>query len=389
MKKRILAVLVSAAMIVADLPVCAMAADTAVAVETEAVEQVEDGTEYDVDDVAVSDVMAKAQAQDSLPFFNGKKQTVTLLSDVAADASENSVKLDPQKQVKKYLNGSYTNFKYESTNKSVATVDATGVVKAMSAGKAKIKITADTTVKGKTKTVKATVKVVVKKKATKVTPAKEALFLENKYSVNKKGKVSAKAVTAKFAFDDKAVAKELAVYVAPEDMALIDVDASSNKIQGTGKVKISVKEQGGKLKAPKKINVGVYAWGNPDASANVVVVLGPKAAKKTKLEIGEVKDASTNKVIPAVGTKGAKATQFEMKVDASANAVIKADGKVVESKDIAWTSNNKSYVTVDADGNFKVVGIKTNKKGAKVATKVKVTAEYLGKKKAITVVVKP
>ncbi|MBQ1736387.1 MAG: Ig-like domain-containing protein, partial [Lachnospiraceae bacterium] len=181
MKKRILAVLVSAAMIVADLPVCAMAADTAVAVETEAVEQVEDGTEYDVDDVAVSDVLAKAQAQDSLPFFNGKKQTVTLLSDVAADASENSVKLDPQKQVKKYLNGSYTNFKYQSTNTSVATVDATGVVKAKSAGKAKIKISADTTVKGKTKTVKATVKVVVKKKATKVTPAKEALFLENKY----------------------------------------------------------------------------------------------------------------------------------------------------------------------------------------------------------------
>ena len=274
MKKRILAVLVSAAMIVADLPVCAMAADTAVAVETEAVEQVEDGTEYDVDDVAVSDVMAKAQAQDSLPFFNGKKQTVTLLSDVAADASENSVKLDPQKQVKKYLNGSYTNFKYESTNKAVATVDpTTGVVKAKSAGKAKIKITADTSVKGKTKTVKATVKVVVKKKATKVTPAKEALFLENKYSVNKKGKVSAKAVTAKFAFNDKTVAKELAVYVAPEDMELIDVDASSNKIQGTGKVKISVKQQGSKLTTPKKINVGVYAWGNPDASANVVVVL--------------------------------------------------------------------------------------------------------------------
>ena len=388
MKKRILAVLVSAAMIVADLPVCAMAADTAVAVETEAVETVEDGTEYDVDDVAVSDVMAKAQAQDSLPSFNGKKQTVTLLSDVAADASENSIKLDPQKQVKKYLNGSYTNFKYESTNKSVATVDATGVVKAMSAGKAKIKITADTSVKGKTKTVKATVKVVVKKKATKVTPAKEALFLENKYSVNKKGKVSAKAVTAKFAFNDKAVAKELAVYVAPEDMELIDVDASSNKIQGTGKVKISVKQQGGKLTTPKKINVGVYAWGNPDASANVVVVLGPKAAKGTKLEVGEVKDASNNSIIKPVGDKGAKKTQFALKLDASANAVIKNNGKVVESKDIAWTSNNKNYVTVDADGNFKVVGVKETKKG-KVATKVKITAEYLGKKKAITVVVTP
>ena len=80
MKKRILAVLVSAAMIVADLPVYSMAADTAVAVETEAVETVEDGTVYDVDDVAVSDVMAKAQAQDNLPSFNGKKQTVTLLA---------------------------------------------------------------------------------------------------------------------------------------------------------------------------------------------------------------------------------------------------------------------------------------------------------------------
>lgn len=388
MKKRILAVLVSAAMIVADLPVCAMAADTAVAVETEAVEQVEDGTEYDVDDVAVSDVLAKAQAQDSLPSFNGKKQTVTLLSDVAADASENSVKLDPQKQVKKYLNGSYTNFKYESTNKAVATVDATGVVKAKSAGKAKIKISADTTVKGKTKTVKATVKVVVKKKATKVAPAKEALFLENKYTVNKKGKVSAKAVTAKFAYDDKAVAKELEVYVAPEDMALIDVDASSNKIQGTGKVKISVKEQGGKLKAPKKINVGVYAWGNPDASANVVVVLGPKAAKGTKLEVGEVKDASNNSVIAPLGKKGAKKTQFELKLDASANAVIKNNGQVVESKDIAWTSNNKNYVTVDADGTFKVVALK-DKKGKKVATKVKITADYLGKKKSVTVVVTP
>ena len=388
MKKRILAVLVSAAMIVADLPVCAMAADTAVAVETEAVEQVEDGTEYDVDDVAVSDVLAKAQAQDSLPFFNGKKQTVTLLSDVAADASENSVKLDPQKQVKKFLGGSFTNFKYESTNTGVATVDATGVVKAKSAGKAKIKITADTSVKGKTKTVKATVKVVVKKKATKVAPAKEALFLENKYTVNKKGKVSAKAVTAKFAYDDKAVAKELAVYVAPEDMELIDVDASSNKIQGTGKVKISVKQQGGKLTTPKKINVGVYAWGNPDASANVVVVLGPKAAKGTKLEIGDVKDASTNKVIDPVGTKGAKKTQFALKKDASANAVIKNNGNVVASKDIAWTSNNKNYVTVDADGNFKVVGVKETKKG-KVATKVKITADYLGKKKSVTVVVTP
>jgi len=388
MKKRILAVLVSAAMIVADLPVCAMAADTAVAVETEAVEQVEDGTVYDVDDVAVSDVMAKAQAQDSLPFFNGKKQTVTLLSDVAADASENSVKLDPQKQVKKYLNGSYTNFKYKSTNESVATVDATGVVKAKSAGKAKIQISADTTVKGKTKTVKATVKVVVKKKATKVAPAKEALFLENKYAVSKKGKVSAKAVTAKFAYNDKAVAKELAVYVAPEDMALIDVDASSNKIQGTGKVKISVKEQGGKLTAPKKINVGVYAWGNPDASANVVVVLGPKAAKGTKLEVAEVRDASNNSVIKPEGEKGAKKTQFALKLDASANAVIKNNGKVVASKDIAWTSNNKSLVTVDADGNFKVVALK-DKKGKKVATKVKITADYLGKKKAITVVVTP
>ena len=389
MKKRILAVLVSAAMIVADLPVCAMAADTAVAVETEAVEQVEDGTEYDVDDVAVSDVMAKAQAQDSLPSFNGKKQTVTLLSDVAADASENSIKLDPQKQVKKFLGGSYTNFKYESTNSGVATVEpTTGVVKAKSAGKAKIKISADTTVKGKTKTVKATVKVVVKKKATKVTPAKEALFLENKYSVNKKGKVSAKAVTAKFAFNDKAVAKELAVYVAPEDMELIDVNASSNKIQGTGKVKISVKQQGGKLTTPKKINVGVYAWGNPDASANVVVVLGPKAAKGTKLEIGDVKDASTNKVIDPEGTKGAKKTQFALKKDASANAVIKNNGKVVESKDIAWTSNNKNYVTVDANGKFKVVGVK-EKKGKKVATKVKITADYLGKKKSVTVVVTP
>jgi len=388
MKKRILAVLVSAAMIVADLPVCAMAADTAVAVETEAVETVEDGTVYDVDDVAVSDVMAKAQAQDSLPSFNGKKQTVTLLSDVAADASENSIKLDPQKQVKKFLGGSYTNFKYESTNKAVATVDATGVVKAKSAGKAKIKITADTSVKGKTKTVKATVKVVVKKKATKVTPAKEALFLENKYAVNKKGKVSAKAVTAKFAFNDKAVAKELAVYVAPEDMELIDVDASSNKIQGTGKVKISVKQQGGKLTTPKKINVGVYAWGNPDASANVVVVLGPKAAKGTKLDVAEVRDASNNSIIKPVGEKGAKKTQFALKKDASANAVIKNNGNVVASKDIAWTSNNKNYVTVDADGNFKVVGVKETKKG-KVATKVKITAEYLGKKKAITVVVKP
>ena len=388
MKKRILAVLVSAAMIVADLPVCAMAADTAVAVETEAVETVEDGTVYDVDDVAVSDVMAKAQAQDSLPSFNGKKQTVTLLSDVAADASENSIKLDPQKQVKKFLGGSYTNFKYESTNKAVATVDATGVVKAKSAGKAKIKITADTSVKGKTKTVKATVKVVVKKKATKVTPAKEALFLENKYAVNKKGKVSAKAVTAKFAFNDKAVAKELAVYVAPEDMELIDVDASSNKIQGTGKVKISVKQQGGKLTTPKKINVGVYAWGNPDASANVVVVLGPKAAKGTKLDVAEVRDASNNSIIKPVGEKGAKKTQFALKKDASANAVIKNNGNVVASKDIAWTSNNKNYVTVDADGNFKVVGVKETKKG-KVATKVKITADYLGKKKSVTVVVTP
>ena len=106
------------------------------------------------------------------------------------------------------------------------------------------------------------------------------------------------------------------------------------------------------------------------------------------LKLAEVRDASNNSVIPPLGTKGAKKTQFAMKLDASANAVIKNNGNVVASKDIAWTSNNKNYVTVDADGNFKVVGVK-EKKGKKVATKVKITADYLGKKKSVTVVVTP
>ncbi len=331
----------------------------------------------------------KRAAQDDLPFFNARKQTLTLL----ADASDNSLKtytIDPQNQIKKYLKGSFSDFKFDSTNKSVATVDpVTGTVTAVGVGKTKIKITAVKTVKGKAKTVKATYTVLVKNKAKKVVPVKEALYLQNKYTVSKKGKVTAKSVTAKFNYDDKKVAKELVVYVSPEDQEFISVDASSNKLQGTGKMKISVKEQGGKLTAPRKINIGVAAWGNPDASANVVIVIGPKAPKGTKLEVGEVRDASNNSVIAPVGTKGAKKTQFAMKLDASANAVIKNNGKAVDNKDIAWTSNNKNYVTVDADGKFKVVGVKTNKKGAKVATKVKITADYLGKKKSVIVIVTP
>ena len=68
MKKRILAVLLSAAMIVSDLPMCTRAADTTTAVETEAVELAEDGTPeavaplFDADevdsDVVVTDVFA-------------------------------------------------------------------------------------------------------------------------------------------------------------------------------------------------------------------------------------------------------------------------------------------------------------------------------------------
>ena len=68
MKKRILAVLLSAAMIVSDLPMFTMAADTTTAVETEAVELAEDGTPeavaplFDADDVdsdvVVTDVFA-------------------------------------------------------------------------------------------------------------------------------------------------------------------------------------------------------------------------------------------------------------------------------------------------------------------------------------------
>ena len=330
----------------------------------------------------------KRTAQDDLPFFNARKQTLTLL----ADASDNSLKtytVDPQNQIKKYLKGSFSDFKFDSTNKSVATVDpVTGTVTAVGVGKAKIKITAVKMVKGKAKTVKATYTVLVKNKAKKVVPVKEALYLQNKYTVSKKGKVTAKSVTAKFNYDDKKVAKELVVYVSPEDQEFISVDASSNKLQGTGKMKISVKEQGGKLTAPRKINIGVAAWGNPDASANVVIVIGPKAPKGTKLEVGEVRDASNNSVIDPLGTKGAKKTQFAMKLDASANAVIKNNSKAVDNKDIAWTSNNKNYVTVDANGKFKVVGVK-EKKGKKVATKVKITADYLGKKKSVTVVVTP
>ena len=330
----------------------------------------------------------KRAAQDDLPFFNARKQTLTLL----ADASDNSLKtytIDPQNQIKKYLKGSFSDFKFDSTNKSVATVDpVTGTVTAVGVGKTKIKITAVKIVKGKAKTVKATYTVLVKNKAKKVVPVKEALYLQNKYTVSKKGKVTAKSVTAKFKFDDKKVAKELVFFVSPEDQEFINVDASSNKLQGTGKMKISVKEQGSKLTAPRKINIGVAAWGNPDASANVVIVIGPKAAKGTKLEVGEVRDASNNSVIAPLGTKGAKKTQFAMKLDASANAVIKNNSKAVDNKDIAWTSNNKNYVTVDANGKFKVVGVK-EKKGKKVATKVKITADYLGKKKSVTVVVTP
>ncbi|MCR4937252.1 MAG: hypothetical protein K5987_03725 [Lachnospiraceae bacterium] len=326
-----------------------------------------------------------------------------------------------KKDIKKgFVPASYT---YEAANAKAAavfSVDTNGTITAKAAGKAKIKITVTGTQKnGKTKTKKYTMTVNVNTNPEVLFPKTEAVFIGDKAgkgkTVNysfvdktnyKKDKNANKRL--QYSFVSAADEANFASYVA------IEGDSSVNKVysklEGKGKLKLTVKKAPA---APVKIRMNVYAFGNPDVSYPLTIVVGAKTKDVKKLLVNKIigavssNDASANDA-SANEASGNKAVSENSAV--SGNAAVPAGvtfekgtltipqgesvsivvNKSLTSKDkvgtemsndfVGFTSANKKLVFVGADGKLVAKNPDAKKKTA-------VTVEYLGKKTKIRVIV--
>ena len=306
-----------------------------------------------------------------------------------------------KKDIKKgFVPASYT---YEAANAKAAavfSVDTNGTITAKAAGKAKIKITVTGTQKGKTKTKKYTMTVNVNTNPEVLFPKTEAVFIGDKAG---KGKTVNYSFVDKTNYKkDKNANKRLQYsFVSAADEANfasyvnIEGDSSANKVysklEGKGKLKLTVKKAPA---APVKIRMNVYAFGNPDVSYPLTIVVGAKTKDIRKLAVsieGVASDASLNEAsannVVSGNTALPSGVTFEKNTltipqDASVNLIVKnaATDKALGNELAGFSSANKKLVFVGADGKLVAKNPDAKKKTA-------VTVEYLGKKTKIRVIV--